>query len=223
MGSVTYRSTAVETCCEETGRPELARVSVQETPQRGEARGGGAGEDRSPPTHHDSPCAASCWGSCGRRRRQAHADRGPWPRSRTWGHCPRSRWSSPWLRLPSLSSGRGSHWVSWLRNGRRVRSSFEQGRRLLAGIGDDSMAVPTQRLLLWVAAWCCCRRRVYQDQDQGSCCAVPPASAGPAAVPAAVTAVSAARAAVAGGWLWSARVALSTVASAAVAIVAGWV
>ena len=64
--------------------------------------------------------------------------------------------------MPSLSSGRGSHWVLWLRNGRRVRSSFEQGRRLLAGIGDDSRAVPTQRLLLFlgwlpepVACRCC--------------------------------------------------------------------
>ena len=109
----------------------------------------GRGEERHQ-THHDSPCAASCWVSCGRHQRQMHADRGPWPRSRTWSPCLRWRSSSPWLQLPSLSSGRGSHWVSWLRNGRRVRSSFEQGRRLLAGIGDDPMALPTQRLLLWV-------------------------------------------------------------------------
>ena len=117
------------------------------------------------PTHHDSPCGASCWGSCVRRRREAPADRGPWPRSRTWRHWGRPRWSSPWLRLPSLSSGRGSHWVSWLRNGRRVRSSFEQGPtaprrywRRFDSRSDAAAAGPDV-----VGAWrggCLCRLRV---------------------------------------------------------------
>jgi hypothetical protein len=167
------------------------------------------------PTHHDSPCAASCWGSCGRPQRQMHADRGPWPRSRTWRPCLRCRSSSPWLQLPSLSSGRGSHWVSWLRNGRRVRSSFEQGRRLLAGIGDDPMAVPTQRLLLWVLRRCWYRRGVYQR----SCCAVPrfpSPSPSPAAAAVAVSAVCDCDA----SWrLRSAGVAVNTVVSAVLAIV----
>lgn len=38
---------------------------------------------------------------------------------------------------------RGSHWVWWLRNGRPVRGSFEEGLRLFAGPRDDSTtAVP---------------------------------------------------------------------------------
>ena len=182
LGPVTYRSTAVETGCEE----RAVRVSLGNT-RRG---GGEAGRHQ---THHDSPCAAS-WGSCGRFRRQAHADRGTWPRPRRWRPCSRSRSSSPWLRLPSLSSGRDSHWISTLRNGRRVRSSFEQGRRLLAGIGGDSMAVPTRRLLLWCPPRCCpvllpvpCPS-YHQHQHfccRCCCCAVPRSPAAPRAVSAA--------------------------------------
>jgi hypothetical protein len=164
---------------------------------------------------HDSLCAAS-WGSYGRCRQQVHADRGAGPRPRTWRFCPRSRSPSPWLRLPSLSSGRSSHWVSGLRNGRRVRSSFEQGRRLLAGIGDGSMGcsdVAAAVLVFPGDAWCCCRRCVSQRLPLLLCC-----SSVPCCTCCLVLLVT-----VEVGCGRSARVAAITVACAGVAIIFVWV
>ena len=121
-----------------------------------------------------------------------------------------------------MSSGRGSHWISTLRNRGRVRSSFEQGRRLLAAnFADYSIVIPTQRLgarFCWATScrWFCCCCRCYHCrvcQRCSSCPAVPPWCC--AGAPAAAVVSAAAECSD------SARVAVLTVASAVKATVAG--
>lgn len=121
-----------------------------------------------------------------------------------------------------MSSGRGSHWISTLRNRGRVRSSFEQGRRLLAAnFADYSTVIPTQRLgarFCWATCcrWFCCCCRCYRCrvcQRCSSCPAVPPWYC--AGAPAAAVVSAAAECSN------SARVAVLTVASAVKATVAG--